>query len=120
MSTISPIEFKEVIRQRDVLHDAIKNVVNDTHNPVARRGFLAAALVKANPPPEFIKEMRREPFPSTHPMTGNQCLRIPVGDDWAAVIPFPMSAEDYELLLETLKLWKRKLVVTPQQVEGLK
>jgi hypothetical protein len=43
-------------------------------------------------------------------------LPIPIGDK-VAIVPFPMLEEDFNLLVETLKLWKKKLVKnqTPQE-----
>ena len=37
-------------------------------------------------------------------------LPILVGNSRVARIPFPMSEEDFDLLLETLQLWKRRIV----------
>jgi hypothetical protein len=37
-------------------------------------------------------------------------LPILVGNNRVARIPFPMSEEDFDLLLETLQLWKRRIV----------
>ena len=36
-------------------------------------------------------------------------LSIPVGDR-VVMIPVPLTEEDYSLLLDTLKLWKKKIV----------
>lgn len=36
-------------------------------------------------------------------------LQIPIGNSLAH-IPFPMSDEDFSLLIETLNLWKQRLV----------
>lgn len=38
-------------------------------------------------------------------------LPIPVGTRQTATIPFPISNEDYELILATLALWKPRLVI---------
>lgn len=43
-------------------------------------------------------------------MTLDQELPILVGANRVAKIPFPMTNEDFELLLETLKIWKKKIV----------
>ncbi len=40
-------------------------------------------------------------------------LTVPIGDNQAARVPFPMSAEDFDLFLDTLKLWKKKIVKEP-------
>ena len=37
-------------------------------------------------------------------------LSIPLGENLVASIPFPMSEEDFKLLIGTLNLWKNKLV----------
>lgn len=42
-------------------------------------------------------------------MSEKRALPILV-DGYIAVIPFPMPEEDFDLLLATIQLWKRKLV----------
>lgn len=37
-------------------------------------------------------------------------LPVPIADGMVARVPYPMSEEDFGLLLDTLKLWKNKLV----------
>jgi hypothetical protein len=37
-------------------------------------------------------------------------LAIPLAAGVAARVPFPMSEEDFQLLMETLALWKKRLV----------
>lgn len=37
-------------------------------------------------------------------------MRIPLGDGVTAMIPYPLSEDDFKLLLDSLNLWKRKLV----------
>lgn len=44
--------------------------------------------------------------PAMHP---NE-LPVPIGDGLVARVPFPMTEEDFELLIGTLQLWKKKLV----------
>lgn len=36
-------------------------------------------------------------------------LQIPVGDS-VTLIPFPMSEEDFDMMLATLDLWKKRIV----------
>lgn len=36
-------------------------------------------------------------------------LSVPIADGLTARVPFPMSDEDFELLIDTLQLWKKKL-----------
>ncbi len=57
-----------------------------------------------------------QPPKSTETVTGTATaiqpgeLPIPIGEGRIARVPFPISEEDFELFVETLKLWKRKLV----------
>lgn len=37
-------------------------------------------------------------------------LRLPVTDERMAIIPYPMTEEDYDMLLKTLALWKARLI----------
>lgn len=46
-----------------------------------------------------------------------QTLTIPL-DVGEVKIPFPMSEEDFSLLLDTLHLWKRTLVKKPESVNN--
>ena len=60
----------------------------------------------------------RTPTPMTYTATSQE-LPILVGEGKIARIPFPMTEEDYNLFLETLKVWKKRLVpslsATPTQ-----
>jgi hypothetical protein len=40
-------------------------------------------------------------------------LAVPIGNGKVARVPFPMSKEDFDLFINTLKLWERKLVQPP-------
>jgi hypothetical protein len=40
-------------------------------------------------------------------------LPVPIGEGRIARVPFPISEEDFDLFVETLKLWKKKLVRKP-------
>jgi hypothetical protein len=42
-------------------------------------------------------------------------LPVPIADGLVARVPFPIPEEDFDLLIETLKLWKRKLIGKPSQ-----
>ncbi|MCI0549880.1 MAG: hypothetical protein L0287_02895 [Anaerolineae bacterium] len=47
-------------------------------------------------------------------------LPVPIGDGLVARVPFPMTEEDFDLLIGTLQLWKKKLVsaiVKPSQLQ---
>jgi len=46
-------------------------------------------------------------------------LAVPIGDGMVARVPYPMSDDDFELFVATLKLWKRKLVKTPATSEEI-
>jgi len=37
-------------------------------------------------------------------------LTVPIGDNLAARVPFPMSEDDFKLFIDTLNLWKKKIV----------
>ena len=41
-------------------------------------------------------------------------LPIPIAEGRVARVPYPMAEEDFNLFLETLKLWKKKLVKAPE------
>jgi len=49
-------------------------------------------------------------MPKGQPDRGFNELPILVGNGMVARIPFPMSEDDFQLLIETLNLWKKKLV----------
>jgi hypothetical protein len=40
-------------------------------------------------------------------------LAVPIGD-WIARVPYPVAKEDFDLFIDTLKLWERKLVIPAQ------
>lgn len=40
-------------------------------------------------------------------------LPVPIGDGLVARVPFPMTEEDFDLFVETLKLWKKRLTRRP-------
>lgn len=44
-------------------------------------------------------------------------LQIPIGDGLAC-IPYPMSQEDFSLLIDTLNLWHRRLVRPNDSPQG--
>ncbi len=37
-------------------------------------------------------------------------LPVPLDNDLVARVPYPMSEEDFALLMDTLQLWKKRLV----------
>jgi len=45
-----------------------------------------------------------------------QQLTIPIGDGLLARVPFPMSEDDFDLLIGTLQLWKKNLVRKPTSI----
>jgi hypothetical protein len=52
-------------------------------------------------------------------ITANE-LPVPIGENLIARIPFPMSAEDFDLFIGTLNLWKKKLIKSPPPTEPVK
>jgi hypothetical protein len=42
-------------------------------------------------------------------------LPVPLGSGGTVQIPYPMSAEDFTLLMQTLKLWKKRIVQEPEE-----
>ena len=50
---------------------------------------------------------RREPAPFS---LARKELPVPLDHDLVARVPYPMSEEDFELLIGTLQLWKKRLV----------
>jgi hypothetical protein len=40
-------------------------------------------------------------------------LPVPIGEGRVARVPFPMSEEDFDLVIGTLNLWKKKLTAKP-------
>lgn len=52
--------------------------------------------------------------PSSHatavPAEGRRELPVPLDDDLVARVPYPMSEESFTLLIDTLQLWKKRLV----------
>ena len=61
-----------------------------------------------------VKSAQNPQFASPNPAAMNAAelkeLPILVGDGRIAKIPFPMSNDDFDLLLGTLNLWKKKLI----------
>lgn len=55
--------------------------------------------------------------PKGVPVTIEKELPILVGENKIARIPFPMTEEDYDLLLGTLALWKKRLLAAPPQAK---
>jgi hypothetical protein len=51
-------------------------------------------------------------------MTLDQELPILVGNNRVARIPFPMTADDFDLLIGTLNLWKKKLLAPKADAEN--
>lgn len=48
--------------------------------------------------------------------TQGRILPILIGEQLrCATIPFPMDEQDFEMMLSTLALWKRRLVLPPTQ-----
>lgn len=45
-------------------------------------------------------------------------LEIPVADGCVVTVPYPISEEDYELLIKTLELWKSRLTRNPSAPAG--
>ena len=37
-------------------------------------------------------------------------LAVPIGNGLAVKVPFPMSKDDFEMLIGSLHLWKKKLI----------
>ena len=37
-------------------------------------------------------------------------LPVPLDNDLVARVPYPMTEEDFDLLIDTLQLWKKRLV----------
>jgi hypothetical protein len=78
-----------------------------------------------NPPPlplsEEEKKKKIPPLPPSNPpmnpalqaLSNLNELSVPVGDNRMAKIPFPISEEDFELFINTLTLWKKKLIIKP-------
>lgn len=64
----------------------------------------------AVPPPEHLSAPAAGPGMATPPPEGNRELPVPLDRDLVARIPYPMSEESYALLLDTLQLWKKRLV----------
>lgn len=54
--------------------------------------------------------------PETKPMP-NRELQIPLDDDAVAKIPFPISKEAFDLLMETIRLWEPSLTKPAKQEE---
>ncbi|HEX3799192.1 MAG TPA: hypothetical protein VH413_10865 [Verrucomicrobiae bacterium] len=49
-----------------------------------------------------------KPNMNTNPLISQ--LPIPLAEGLTAIVPYPMAEDDFNLLLETLKLWKKKLI----------
>ncbi|MGA3164272.1 MAG: hypothetical protein ABSD77_08800 [Verrucomicrobiota bacterium] len=47
--------------------------------------------------------------PMVSPINANE-LAVPIADGMVARVPYPMAEEDFALLIETLELWKKKLI----------
>lgn len=54
------------------------------------------------------------------PMTFDQELPILVGENRVARIPFPMTEDDFTLLIGTLNLWKKKLLTVSKPTQDAK
>ncbi len=55
----------------------------------------------------LVRPARTEPAPWS---MARKELPVPLDNDLVARVPYPMSEEDFELLIGTLQLWKKRLV----------
>lgn len=87
---------------------------NDTptdHKPEMNTSTPSAPAPKSSPPQSIVHHA----MPVAAPMPTSQQLPILVGNGMVASIPFPMSEDDFELLIGTLNLWKKRLVSPTQK-----
>jgi hypothetical protein len=65
-----------------------------------------------NGPVRNLVEPQKNPARTNEAMLGQNVSELPilVGNNQVARIPFPMSEEDFDLLIGTLQLWKKRIV----------
>jgi hypothetical protein len=62
-------------------------------------------------PVEAPRPAVRPPEPAApSAQAGSKELPVPLDNDLVARVPYPMSEEDFTLLIETLQLWKKRLI----------
>jgi hypothetical protein len=97
--------------------DTIQETANKNGNEQTNSIFKAAAGFF--PPPQApvapVVHPPKTPMTPMIPSVQPGELPVPIADGMVARVPFPMTEEDFELLIGTLQLWKKKLVraVTP-------
>ncbi len=75
-----------------------------------RRAVPAAAASPARPTPPAAPEPTENGSPWSLP---RRELPVPLDNGLVASVPYPMTEEDFELLIGTLQLWKKRLVQPP-------
>lgn len=79
----------------------------DLFGETSERGEAFQAEKASAPLPARQEPAAREPAPWS---MARKELPVPLDNDLVARVPYPMSEEDFELLIGTLQLWKRRLV----------
>ena len=70
----------------------------DEDQPVPTRREPAAADLRPSRPEAAPWSVARKELP------------VPLDNDLVARVPYPMTEEDFDLLIDTLQLWKKRLV----------
>jgi hypothetical protein len=75
----------------------------------------AGNIPQPSPAPEANPPLRSDTQPKTMTQTiAVNELPVPIGDNLVARVPFPMTEDDFDLLVGTLNLWKKKLTRKPE------
>lgn len=100
--------------------DAAKAFINEYRDTISfaklTEGATLEPLVQPVKEPKKEENMGGTPPPSSNPpkrdmpLPTTAELPVPIADGLVARVPYPMSEEDFELLIGTLRLWKKKLV----------
>src|SRR5213079_339558 len=76
---------------------------SEQHQPSVSNGRAPSEIPASTGRPQTVDSIRNAAPSDTE-------LPVPLDDGRIARIPFPMSDDTFQLLIETLELWKRRLV----------
>lgn len=124
-SSIRPFLVREKGFNEDVVEEVIQNyresfelagLDKDGDHNVGEKNVTPMTPLAPNPTKTTPPAGQQAPGGGFGIISQNE-LPILIGDNRQARIPFPMTEEDYDLLLETLAVWKKRLVrkAAPEQ-----
>ena len=91
---------------------------DDEDDAAAYRDDARYAEEPASPPRRTVPAasvgpVRSAPSATPEPAEPRRELPVPLDNGMVASVPYPMTEEDFELLIGTLQLWKKRLVQPP-------